>query len=299
MPCITWLIIHSKAKAMITDAETNFVYFSELLRQKPEYRNFHEQLCRLLKKHNIAHDYISETRDIWCRDYMPVQVRMDKYIGFSYDPDYLKGEEWEGLRTYSDLLHEPMSRQTVKSDIVLDGGNVIKGKNKVILTDKVLTENSRNYSPERLIGKLQEHFEVDIIILIPWDKSEIYGHADGMIRFINDDHVLINGYFRAYGKKFRNNFFGAIESNHLSFTELTFDVPHPDENLNWGYINFLQMDKLLIVPQFDIREDDQAVAQIKKAFPAYAEKCQIETLNSRDIIQHGGVLNCASWNIIQ
>lgn len=59
------------------------------------------------------------------------------------------------------------------------------------------------------------------------------------------------------------------------------------------------MDKLLIVPQFDIQEDDQAVAQIKKAFPAYNAKGQIETINSLDVIQHGGVLNCASWNIIQ
>ena len=284
---------------MITDSETNFVYFSELLSLKPEYRKFHEDLCLLLKKKNIAHGYLSETRDIWCRDYMPVQVRMDKYIGFSYDPDYLRGKEWEKLRTYSDHVYEPMIQQTIKSDIVLDGGNVIKGKNKVILTDKVLAENRRNYSPGRLFGKLQELFEVDTIILIPWDKSEIYGHADGMIRFIDDDQVLINCYFKMYGKKFRDGFFGALESHHLGFTELTFDVPHPDEKLNWGYINYLQMDKLLIVPQFDIQEDDQAVAQIKKTFPAYTVKGQIETINSRDVIQHGGVLNCASWNIIQ
>lgn len=284
---------------MITDAETNFVYFSELLRQKPEFRNFHNKLNLLLNNHSIAHDYLAETRDIWCRDYMPVQVQKDRYIGFSYDPDYLKGKEWEGLRTYSDLVYEPMSLQTEKSAIVLDGGNVIKGKSKVILTDKVLIENHRNYTPERLLGKLKKLFEVDTIILIPWDDSEIFGHADGMIRFIDDDHVLINGYFSAYGKKFRDGFFGALESHNLRYTELTFDVPHPAEDLNWGYINYLQMDKLLIVPQFGIQEDNQAAEQIKNIFPAYAENGQIETINAREIIRHGGVLNCISWNVLQ
>lgn len=56
---------------MITDAETDFVWFSELLRRKPEYHSFHKQLEFILNKHYIACDYLQETRDIWARDYMP------------------------------------------------------------------------------------------------------------------------------------------------------------------------------------------------------------------------------------
>ena len=57
------------------------------------------------------------------------------------------------------------------------------------------------------------------------------------------------------------------------------------------------MENLLIVPSFGIDEDDQALEQISLAFPDYANKGQIETLDSNSIIQHGGVLNCVSWNI--
>jgi len=109
---------------MITDAETNFVYFSELLRQKPRYMAFHQKLSQLLDRLGIAYDYLPETRDIWCRDYMPVQVSLDSFVGFSYDPDYLKEERWQHLRTYSGLVYEPMEMKTEKSAIILDGGNV-------------------------------------------------------------------------------------------------------------------------------------------------------------------------------
>ncbi len=43
----------------------------------------------VLKKHSISYSYLPGTRDIWCRDYMPVQVEKDRFIEYRYDPDYL------------------------------------------------------------------------------------------------------------------------------------------------------------------------------------------------------------------
>ncbi|MDD3742240.1 MAG: agmatine deiminase family protein [Lentimicrobiaceae bacterium] len=110
---------------------------------------------------------------------------------------------------------------------------------------------------------------------------------------------IINGYFRDYDPKFRNSFYGALDKNGLGFTELKFNCKKPDEDLNWGYINYLQMENLLLVPQFGIDEDRQALEQISLTFPEYVVKGKIETLDSSSIIQHGGVLNCVSWNIKQ
>ncbi|MBU2552933.1 MAG: agmatine deiminase family protein [Bacteroidetes bacterium] len=284
---------------MITDAQTNFVWFSELLRRKPEYQLFNEQLTAILQRYRIAHDFLQETNDIWCRDYMPIQVNQDKYVEFRFDPDYLLSKKWRSYKTYADLVCETMGLKVVKSDILLDGGNVIRGGNWAILTDKVVVENRLHYTSDRLIGKLTELFEVDKVILIPWDKTERYGHADGMIRFIDNSHVLINGYFRDYDPKFRNSFLGALDKNGLAFTELKFNCEKPNEDLNWGYINYLQMENLLLLPQFGIAEDRQALEQISLIFPEYAVKGQIETIDSNSIIRHGGVLNCVSWNIKQ
>ena len=98
--------------------------------------------------------------------------------------------------------------------------------------------------------------------LIPWDKedeNEYFGHADGMVRFIDKNKVLINGYFKEYSEKFQNHFFGELQKIGLEFIELKFDVKIPNEKLNWGYINFLQTKNVIIIPQFGIDEDEASI----------------------------------------
>jgi len=281
---------------MITDAQTNFVYFSELLQTKPAYTGFCERLTSILDKHRIDYAFLPETNDIWCRDYMPVQVAENKFIEYRYDPDYLQEKKYRKLKTYPDLVCESIGLRIIKSDLILDGGNVIKWGNKVILTDKIINENSSKYLKSELLSKLKTLFEVDSVILIPWFRGEIFGHADGMIRFIDDSHVLVDGYYLNYESEFKNKFYKVLEQNKLSPIELVF-TNQKQSNKNWGYLNFLQTNELLLLPQFGIEEDQQALEQIKRAFPDYDAKGQIETLNCNDIIKDGGVLNCISWNI--
>jgi agmatine/peptidylarginine deiminase len=281
---------------MITDAQTNFVYFSEILQTKPAYSAFYERLTAILDKHEVDYAFLSETNDIWCRDYMPVQVAENKFIEYRYDPDYLQEKKYRKQKTYPDLVCDSIGLKTIKTDLILDGGNIIKWANKVILTDKIIPENAAKYLKSELLHKLELLFEVDSIILVPWIPEEKFGHADGMIRFIDEQHVLVDGYYINKNKDFKNKFYKILYNNKLLPVELIFNVPRQSSK-NWGYLNFLQMKDLLFFPQFGIEEDDQALQQIKAAFPDYAAKGQIETINCNEIINDGGVLNCISWNI--
>jgi agmatine/peptidylarginine deiminase len=284
---------------MITDTQTNFVYFSALLKSKPEFNNFVKQLMFILEKHKINFGFLPDTNDIWCRDYMPVQVTENKYIEYRYDPDYLQSKKERPNKTYPDIVCDALNLKTIKTKLIIDGGNVIKLKDQVIMTDKVLLENRHQYTFEKVIYMLKTIFDVRDIILIPWDKSDGgYGHADGMIRFINSNHVLINGYFKEYDEKFKNRFFTALSNHNIEYTELNYIVNSPNEDLNWGYINYLQMKELLLVPQFGIEEDQQALQLISHVFPEYAAKGQIEAIDVSSIIEYGGALNCVSWNIL-
>ncbi len=281
---------------MITDAQTNFVYFSELLQTKTEYIAFCERLTPILDKHKIGYAFLTETNDIWCRDYMPVQVTENKFIEYRYDPDYLQEKKYRKRKTYPDLVCESIELKTIKSDLILDGGNIIKWENNVILTDKIIPENAAKYRKSELLHKLELLFEVDSIILVPWIQGEKFGHADGMIRFIDEKHVLVDGYYINNKKDFKNKFYKILNDNNLIPVEFIFNVPIQSIK-NWGYLNFLLMKDLLLFPQFDIDEDPQALQQIKHAFPDYAAKDQIVTINCNEIIKDGGVLNCISWNI--
>jgi len=82
---------------MITDNQTNTVYFSGLLPKKCPILNAH--ITEALKKHGIPYAYLSETKDIWCRDFMPIQIERERFVFYKYTPDYLKDTLRSGWHT--------------------------------------------------------------------------------------------------------------------------------------------------------------------------------------------------------
>ncbi len=191
---------------MISDRDTNTIYFSKRLKTDLRFSDTYEQISDTLKSLRVKPRLLHDTKDIWARDYMPIQITEDKFIEYRYDPDYLQGnsddEETRELKTYPDIVCESIGLKTKKTDIILDGGNVVKSSNGIILTDKIVWENRRSYSEKQLINKLYELFEVEKVVLIPWDKECEYGHTDGMLRFINDNTVLISGFYETVDSDF-------------------------------------------------------------------------------------------------
>jgi agmatine deiminase len=58
-----------------------------------------------------------------------------------------------------------------------------------------------------------------------------------------------------------------------------------NDQANGDYINYLQMDNLVIVPTFGLKEDDEVIRQFEDLF---AEQ-RIETVKSNEIANDGGV----------
>jgi len=282
---------------MITDSQTNFVYLADTL--KSQFPDFARKLIKFLKENNIQYGFLPLTRDIWARDFMPIQVSEDKFIEYRYDPDYLQAKKYRKQKTYPDIVCDKLGLKTIKTDLIIDGGNVIKSSNCVIMTDKVLMENKDFYKPAEIIEKLKLIFEVEKIAIIPWDKSEEFGHADGMIRFIDDNTVLLQGYFDEYDEIFKKKLYSSLEQNGLHFKKLKYDVEKPDEENNWAYMNFLQTKDLILVPHLGIDEDEQALKQIQECFPDYAKNERIKQIDVSEIIGEGGALNCISWTIFK
>ena len=281
---------------MIADKDTNFVYFSELLRTKSEFASTCSSITEILDRLSVNYDFLIGTKDIWARDYMPIHIDSGKNIEYRYDPDYLQAKKYRKIKSYPDIVCSKNNITTYKSDLIIDGGNVIKSNSSVIMTNKVIFENLENYNRDTIIGKLKELFETDKIALIPWDKTnDEYGHADGMVRFIDDKSVLIQGYFESYESKFKNQLYNELDKIGLSWKKIEFEVENEDER-NWAYMNFLQTDKIILIPKFGIDEDIQALNQIKKHFNNYQTE-QIKNVDMSATVKEGGALNCISWTI--
>ena len=76
------------SRTIINDACTNFVYISDKL--KEFYPGTYTRLTRLFDEMDIDWDEVKGTKDIWIRDYMPIQIADDHFLVYKYDPDYLK-----------------------------------------------------------------------------------------------------------------------------------------------------------------------------------------------------------------
>lgn len=167
---------------MITDQQTNTIYFSQKLEQVcPDlYRSI-----STLKEKGYPIVFFPNKKDIWTRDYMPIQVAPDKFVAFKYLPDYLQNSKYRDVLTENaaDIAREILGdkAEVIDTDIIVDGGNVIKCDNAVIMVDKVIQANP-HYSASKLLAELNRLFRCEVF-LIPWDEEEgIYGHSDGVVR---------------------------------------------------------------------------------------------------------------------
>ena len=278
---------------MISDRKTNTIYFSKLLKTDLRFSGTCEKISETLISLGVIPRFLPETKDIWARDFMPIQISKNRFIEYRYDPDYLQGR-WKGcrdLKTYPDIVCDSIELTTEKSDIILDGGNIVKSDDCLILTDKVVIENRLFYSKTELIDQLKKTFEVEKIILIPWDRKEKFGHSDGILRFINNNTVLINEIY-----EYDTKLLYSLKQSGINFEFLRFKVSKKDKQ-NWAYINFLQTEDLILLPKFNIDEDSQALEQIKKYYSDYANKNRIAQIDMIEIVKFGGAFNCISWTI--
>lgn len=86
-----------------------------------------------------------------------------------------------------------------------------------------------------------------------------------------------------------------LRAHFANVHELSFRASKPHK-YSWAYINWLQTEKVLILPKFNIPEDQEAYEQIAKLMPHYKDR--IEMVDATDLIRHEGCLNCASWTFL-
>lgn len=278
---------------MITDDQTHLLYLADTMPKK--YPAFYQQFEKVLAECGISHNLLLGTKDIWARDYMPIQVDADRFVQFLYDPDYLQSKVWLKTISDTDIICASIGISPKKSPLKVDGGNVVKALNKVIMCDKVLTENP--HIPEKeLLKQLQEQLEVEQLIIIPTDSSDKIGHADGMVRFLDARTVLINDYSKEK-PQFQRNFRMALHNAGLDWVEIPYNPYGNAKSIqaNGIYINYLQMQDVITIPTFGMEEDEMVVKQFEQLFP----KSKIATVDCNSIAKDGGVLNCITWNIIQ
>ena len=265
-------------------------YFASLLQTNPIYQPAADRLLAALYSAGVEYRLLDGTHDIWLRDFMPVQIRDGSFVSFRYEPSYLENEPQLRTNFKSDLSLQ-FSFSVTYSDINLDGGNVVlsPSKEQAIISNRILTENP-NYTQAELIKTLEQQLKAQVI-LIPSLKNDMTGHADGMIRFVDENTVIGNCVPSKNGLEQR------IKAVLYDYKIDVIDFPYYSSSNNSAigcYLNFLETERYIFMPVFGNELDGKAIASAKGIFTK-----MIVPININEIAKEGGVLNCISWETKQ
>ena len=292
---------------IITENEKSKVILSSLLER--HYPQLKLELWDIIGSYHKGMGVVCHTKDFWARDYMPIQVDENVFIKFVYNPDYLQNQKKYITDVDKVIENCPFAQEyeIVNIPLVVDGGNMVfcKGEKKgtethyVVMTEKVFSENSK-LSKEQIEWILKCAFQDPnlTIVWLPWDKEDIFGHTDGIVRYIGINKsgkpkVLVN--LELYDDDIASKMYTDL-TKHFEVVELK--LSKYDE-LSWAYINSLQTCDFIIVPGLgDDVTDAEALAQYKLLYPQYGEN--IYQVQMREFIaDNGGALNCLTWTIYE
>jgi len=280
---------------MILDKETNFIYLSDRLANKCP--NVYKQLSYWFNKLKINYSILPNTNDLWVVDFMPLQIGEHNYLQFKFDPDYLKPQKYHALKTDPQVICANIGLTPVRTDIIIDGGNIVKGKNKAIATTKILRENP-GYSETDLIKEITNKLGIAQLIVIPQEPGDFIGHADGMVRFADDNKVIVSEYPKnKIYEDFSYALRSALRNAGLDCIEFPYDSwQNKDASDATGcYVNFLETGQYVFYPMFDAPNDQIALKRLQYAFP----ERNLIGIDCQELSKFGGVLNCITWNILK
>lgn len=285
------------------DSKTNTVFFSSQL--SATYRKCKKEILNALKDNGIhVGNNIRATKDIWARDYMPIQISENSFVRYKYSPDYLIEAGKAAFITNKTDCPFLLDKEIIDCDLILDGGNIVICGNKIILTEKVFNEN-KNLSQFEITSRIEEAFGKQVI-WIPCDPLEQEDaksekelplcHADGILHAIDHKTILLSNYGDC-APEYRAKLIERL-SPYFRIEEYSFGKAHTKKS--WIYINYLQIGKVILLPVVGEEADDLAVAKLKSLFNNDITVLKIDsnelTFDAADR-NVGGSLHCISWNV--
>lgn len=275
---------------MVNESESNKLFITDLLlRHHPIIAKTITDTCDL---HNTDVGIIYNAKDYWCRDFMPLQVNKNKFVQFVFDPTYYKSKKYSHLKTDIKSLNHSFAGEVINSDIVLDGGNICCYNDIAIISEKVFRDNHL-YNNTKLTSELSNLLELDKIVFIPTVPYDITGHADGMVKFINRDTILLNDFRKVCSNSYINRLHKALKGFNVVQITNEFHRNKFKDDATGDYINMSVVKELIFLSSFGYQTDEVALRSVEAAFPNHS----IIQIKTNELAAKGGILHCATWNL--
>ncbi len=247
--------------------------------------------------------------DSWMRDIAPIFYNENeklKSISFEFNgygkyPDYLNDNK------ISKFISNYLNIPTKISDLVIEGGAITYDDKKNLFSTKNVIFNKnrkQKHNSEYIIKELKFLFDLNYIFLFENGlmEDDTDGHVDNLLCPIGKNQYLI-----ATTHKLDPNY-EILKKNKADLikffrdTNQTFDlieVPLPtrkkinNKNIISSYINFYFSKNKIILPKFNVKEDNEVKLIFEKLFP----NREIMMLETENINYGGGNIHCITMNV--
>ena len=230
--------------------------------------------------------------DIWIRDFGTIDTATE--VKFEYSPQYLTKDDSIWIDDSFEDWYSAKNLSAKKSDLILDGGNLVfNGEDKAVTTVRVFEDNS-NYSESEIDLMLKELLQVTEIAYLPEEEGDLTGHSDGMVMWAESNKLLVN----KYKEPFRSQVLGILEKS-LSDIEIV-EIPYVFHKELWKewpsacgyYLNSLVTEDYIYVPVYGLEEDSIVLDLIQ----SHTSK-EVISIDASNVCFMGGSVRCLTWTI--
>lgn len=128
--------------------------------------------------------------DIWARDFTTVNPSIP--VEFTYTWASMTERESRQTQDQWNTFADRYDIQRVKSDYLLDGGNIVDNYHgKAITTSRFLTDNNLSY--EQAKEELKSLLNCNQVAIVEPDEDGL-AHSDGMVMWMDSTYLLVNDY---------------------------------------------------------------------------------------------------------
>lgn len=257
---------------------------------------------------NNVHFHRIPNQFSWARDHGPIFVRDDKNRLVISNWKYNAwGKKW--AFELDDQIPSHIAKicdlPEMKIPMVLEGGSIdVNGDGLLLTTTSCLLNKNRN--PEFSKELIEKYlYKVLGIQKIFWlgdgiEGDDTDGHVDDLTRFVSKNTILT-----VVEKNKTDVNYKALQENletlhkiknqngkNLEIIEVQMPEPviHEDVRLPASYANFYIGNKVILLPVFEMKSDQQAVDTLTKIFPDR----KIAAIPSRDLVWGLGAFHCVT-----
>ena len=309
-----------------TDGYIQEPYFINITRAAQEYIKvniivnnnfFKNRVISKLKENQIPLDNITfsiiTTNSIWIRDYGPFFIEKNNNLESVDFHRYPHHYPYLFHRIIDDFF--PMFygiKHCINNCFIgnffltIQGGNYMTdGQGVGFVGDRIFDVDNPYLSKNRVINRLKSFLGLNDVIVLQseiMDKKEgslSTGHIDMFAKLLDENTILVGSY-----KDKTDVNYVILEDNALLLESKGYNVIRipmlrdPNNKYNtWTYVNSLIINngykKAVLVPQYNIPEDTEAISIYAQAMPDY----DIVGIDSSTIIKSVGAIHCTSLTV--